>query len=390
MPEFGIILPYMDVQLPLNQFRTLRPLGIVLFLLCIIGVIMVYSSSYIFSQENLGDSSYFFKKQLFFLFLGIGASYFISKIEFTRILRASYLIHIIGLVSLVMCFLPGLGIEVKGSSRWLNLGFISLQPGEFLKVSFILVSIQYFLRFYEMDIRERLIKAGVIVSPLLLFLLQPDFGTFVICSITAMFCAYLSPFPRKYFYSILAMGGMSVIALIFAAPYRMQRLMTFLDPWKDPRHTGFQIIQSFLAFANGSFWGKGIGNSNEKLFYLPEAHNDFIFSVIGEELGFVGIVFIVCLFLALLYFGLKTAFQARATISAYFISSFVFVVTLQATLNMGVVLGLLPTKGLNLPFISYGGSSLLANFIGIGICLSALHLERDPEKSYNPLSRRFE
>lgn len=351
---------------------------------------MVYSSSYIYSQEILGSSSYFFKKQLIFLLLGIGAAFFISKISFEKICKSSYLIHLGVFILLMLTMISGLGIENKGSSRWLYLGVGTLQPGEFVKISTILVSIQYFLHFNQMELKERLIKAAILVSPFLLLLAQPDFGTFVICGVTALFCAYLSTFPRKYFYSTLVLGIMTSVGLVLAAPYRVQRLLTFLDPWKDPKHTGFQIIQSFLAFANGSFFGNGIGNSNEKLFYLPEAHNDFIFSVIGEELGFLGVVLIVFLFLAFLYFGYKVAMQAPAMKSSYFISIFVFIVSLQAFINMGVVLGMLPTKGLNLPFISYGGSALLGNFLGIGICLSALRLHRDPEKSYNPISRRFE
>ena len=155
--------------------------------------------------------------------------------------------------------------------------------------------------------------------------------------------------------------------------YRIERLLTYLDPWKNPKTSGFQIIQSFLAFANGGIFGQGLGNSNEKLFYLPEAHNDFIFSVIGEELGLFGVTLMVGLFMTFIYLGLKIGIRMKNRWAFILVSTVIFTIGLQALLNMGVVLGLLPTKGLNLPFISYGGSSLVSNFFGVGLILSAVN-----------------
>ena len=186
------------------------------------------------------------------------------------------------------------------------------------------------------------------------------------------FACFLSNFPRKYFYSAFVLGVITAAGLLVSAPYRVKRLLVFLDPWSDPQNSGFQIIQSYLAFANGRIFGQGIGNSNEKLFYLPEAHNDFIFSVIGEELGFVGVLVIVLLFVAFTFLGFKLALTPRSNINKQVVSIFVFAIAIQSFLNMGVVLGLLPTKGLNLPFISYGGSSLIANLVAIGFVLSSL------------------
>jgi cell division protein FtsW len=186
------------------------------------------------------------------------------------------------------------------------------------------------------------------------------------------FVGFMSSFPRRYFYCSLFIGGLAGIFILFYKAYRVKRLLTYLDPWKNAQGSGFQIIQSYMAFANGSLFGQGLGNSNEKLFYLPEAHNDFIFSVIGEEIGFIGVFLIVCLFIAFIYFGFKLVLQVRDRIGLILGASIVFVLGLQALLNMGVVLGLLPTKGLNLPFISYGGSSLICNFFGIGLLLSVI------------------
>lgn len=173
-------------------------------------------------------------------------------------------------------------------------------------------------------------------------------------------------------YGSIAAAVSISLPILFLESYRVKRLLTFLDPWAHPKSSGFQVIQSFLAFANGSFFGQGIGNSNEKLFYLPEAHNDFIFSVIGEELGFVGVFLIVALFLSLVFYGFKIALKMPSKRRFMLVTAISFSIGLQSLLNMGVVLGLLPTKGMNLPFISYGGSSLIANLIGIGIILSAI------------------
>ena len=187
----------------------------------------------------------------------------------------------------------------------------------------------------------------------------------------------MSSFPRKYFYYSLVTGGICGVFVLFSQAYRVKRMLTYLDPWKNPQGSGFQIIQSYMAFAKGAAFGQGLGNSNEKLFYLPEAHNDFIFSVIGEELGFIGVFVLISLFVAFIYFGFKLALKLRDRVSIIMASAIVFVLGLQALLNMGVVLGLLPTKGLNLPFVSYGGSSLLCNFFGIGLLLSVIKGYRD-------------
>jgi cell division protein FtsW len=176
-------------------------------------------------------------------------------------------------------------------------------------------------------------------------------------------------------------GIVNGFVILMAAPYRVKRVLAFLDPWKDPRGTGFQIIQSFLAFANGSFFGQGLGNSNEKLFYLPEAYNDFIFSVVGEELGFVGVLVFVLMFVSFLFIGFKLAISLRSRVGSIMLATIIFTIGFQAFLNMGVVLGVLPTKGLNLPFISYGGSSMVANLAALGLVFACLKIQPSDAKS---------
>ena len=341
-------------------------------LIGIIGIVMVYSASYIYAKEHFGSSTYFVFKQLFFLILGIGAAFLISKTKMSFWYKNVYKFNAFLIFLLFLTFTP-LGISIKGSQRWLSIGGFGFQPGEFIKYSTCLAAVYFFNSFSHYTNREKGIYSLQFFLPLLVLILQPDFGTFSITALLIGFACFVSDFPRKYFYSAFAVGSAAVIGLLFAAPYRVKRLLVFLDPWSDPQNSGFQIIQSYLAFANGHIFGQGIGNSNEKLFYLPEAHNDFILSVIGEELGFVGIFIIVMLFLSFTFLGFKLALLVKSKINKQIISCIVFAISIQAFLNMGVVLGLLPTKGLNLPLISYGGSSLVSNFIAIGIVLSSLN-----------------
>lgn len=352
--------------------RLTRYFLITLGVICFIGIIMVYSASYIYAKDVYKNSAHFLIRQLMYTGIGVSLAYFLSRTRFAFWFKMGQYLHIVFILLLIMTFIPGIGASTKGASRWISLGFMRLQPAEFIKYSTIFVSLFFFENFQNLDRKEIIKNCVAILLPLALLLKQPDFGTFSICFMLIVFVCFMSSFPRKYFYSIVAIGGTLAIAALFLQSYRIQRLLTFLDPWKNPKTSGFQIIQSYLAFANGAFFGQGIGNSNEKLFYLPEAHNDFIFSVLGEELGFIGVLFVVALVILFIFLGFRIALMIRSRISCIIISAIIFALGLQWSLNMCVVLGLLPTKGLNLPFISYGGSSLIANFLGIGFILSAI------------------
>jgi cell division protein FtsW len=348
-----------------------------------IGILMVYSSSYFISKDLYGNPYQILFKQLIFLIIGVGALVALSHVSFEFLVRLGTITNFVFIILLLLTILGPLGISIKGSHRWIDLGFTKFQPGEFVKFTLILAAITYFENFQTMRVKRKILNGLFILSPLIIFLIQPDFGSFSICLIIITFIAFLSHFPRKLFYSMLTLGFGFAISIVFIAPYRVKRLLTFLDPWKDPKDSGFQIIQSFLAFANGSFWGKGIGNSTEKLFYLPEAHNDFILSVLGEELGFVGVFVCVLLYLVFIYFGFKLISKNQNRFAVIAGSTVIFAIGLQTVLNMGVVLGLLPTKGLNLPFISSGGSSLVANLMAIGMFFSALKAKTSFEQNGN-------
>lgn len=345
------------------------------FFLILFGVIMVFSASYMYATENMGSSYHFLVKQLIFIAMGLTAALVFSKLKILYLYRHAYKINAFFCFLLTLTLVPGIRVVIKGSKRWLNLGFMHLQPGEFLKYTLMLAAIRYFENFNNYSPKQRVIYLSGLIYPLAVFVLQPDFGTFFIASLIIGFICFLSSFPRKYFYSAVVVGMIGAFGILISAPYRVKRLLTFLDPWKDPRGSGFQVIQSFLAFANGSFFGQGLGNSNEKLFYLPEAYNDFIFSVVGEELGFIGVVVTVLMFISFIFIGLKMAISLKSRVGSIMVAAIVFAIGFQAFMNMGVVLGVLPTKGLNLPFISYGGSSMVANLAALGLVFACVKIQ---------------
>ncbi|MFG1500467.1 putative lipid II flippase FtsW [Halobacteriovorax sp. XZX-3] len=341
-----------------------------------VGIVMVYSSSYMFSKEVYGTSLHFFSRQILFALVGVAMAYVVAKTKYQFWIKFSFHLNLVVAFLLVLTFIPGLGVVAKGANRWINLGFGSLQPGELAKYTILMMSLFFFENYEKLNLKNRLKYVANIGLVLLLLLLQPDFGTFFICALGMGFSCFISNFNRKYFY-IMGVTGTILSALILVAqPYRVKRLMAFLDPWANPRGSGFQVIQSWIGFANGGFFGKGIGNSLEKLFFLPEAHNDFIFSVIGEEFGFLGVLGFVVLFIAFTHIGFKLALTLKDDIAKKMVMSIIFIIGVQACLNMGVVLGLLPTKGLNLPFVSYGGSSLMSNLIAIGVIFSCVSRQR--------------
>lgn len=319
------------------------------------------------------------------MMFGVVGAFILSRSKFDFWFKHSFKIHIAFTFLLALCFFPSLALQIKGATRWIRVGGFTVQPGEFVKYSTLFCSVSFFGYFSRWDARERYIRFGILIFPMLLLMLQPDFGMFFLCAMNIILVSFFSDFPRKWFYSSFLVSLALMGGLLIMAPYRVKRLVSYLDPWNDPMDSGFQVIQSFLAFALGGVWGAGIGNSKEKLFYLPEAHNDFIFSVIGEELGFAGTLLLISLFFLFLIWGVRLALGAKGKFKPVFAIVAIVSITLQAIINMGVVLGLLPTKGLNLPFISYGGSSLLANALLLGLFFSVvLQNESEPPRTTEP------
>jgi cell division protein FtsW len=343
----------------------------------VFGLLMVYSSSFIFAQEKAGDGFLFIKKQLLYSLIGFGGLFGLCRIDYRNWYRWAYPFLGFSIGLLILVLIPGVGTKVLGAQRWIRVGGFGFQPGELAKFAVIVFGASQLARKSD---RIHTVAAGI-VSPflvplpaMLLLLFQPDFGTTVMIAVVMFTLMFLAGVPKRFLGGVLLMGGTIAAWLALSTPYRRARVMTYLDPWKDPGGKGFQILQSLTGIHNGHFWGVGLGNGKEKLFYLPEAHNDFIFAVIGEELGFVGIVAVIAAFLYLIYRGLKIAFTCQTRFQDRFgmllASGITLALGLQGFVNIAVVMGLLPTKGLTLPFISYGGSALMIDLFAVGILLS--------------------
>jgi cell division protein FtsW len=338
-----------------------------------LGVVMVFSSSCVMAGEKYGDAFYFLKKQGKYALAGsllMGAAMYLDY-ELWRKMAIPLLV--LGLILLGLLFVPGMGVTAGGAARWLRLPGITVQPAEFVKLGLV-----FYLASSMTRKKERIssFKFGflpyVLVLGLILALLlaQPDLGSAMIISGVALMMLLLAGVRWSFVIPLVLAALPAVYFLIMNVDYRRRRILAFLNPWEDPYDTGFQIIQSLVAFGSGGALGRGLGDSQQKLFYLPEAHTDFIFSVIGEELGLIGVIAVSALFLVLVLRGLRIAVYANDPFARYLAFGLSLLLSLEAFVNMSVCLGLLPTKGLALPFISYGGTSLVASMVAVGILLN--------------------
>jgi cell division protein FtsW len=342
------------------------------------GLIMVYSASFIYAQEKTGDGFSLIRKQVFFAFTGFLALASAYRIDYRRWEKWAYPVLGISVFLLILVMVPGIGSTAGGARRWLQLGGLHLQPAEFAKFAVIFFAARQLSksRLESGTWPARILSLFIAPLPIMvLLLLQPDFGTTVIISWVTFSLLFLAGVPLRYFTTVLLSASMVGGWLALGTAYRRSRVLAFLDPWSDPAGKGFQILQSFVGLHQGKLFGVGLGNGKEKLFYLPEAHNDFILSVIGEELGFFGIAMITLAFLYLIYRGLRIGWISRLEnehngFGLFLATGITLVLGLQGFVNIAVVLGLLPTKGLTLPFISYGGSALVADLFAVGILLN--------------------
>jgi len=337
-----------------------------------LGLVTVYSSSSFLAEHRLGDSNFYLKRQLAFCLFGICSLIVVKNIPVTFYQKMVYPLLGISFILLVMLFIPGFGKKVGGAYRWLGVGGFTVQPSELAKLS-LAVYMAYSMSKkgqsmsqFSKGFMPHLIIVGIFM---LLILLQPDLGTTVILGCWLIILLFVGGLNLLQLLVAIAVSAPAIWWLISREAYRMDRWTAFINPWEDPTGLGFQIIHSFLAFGSGGINGVGLGNSIQKLFYLPEPHTDFIFSVLAEELGLVGVTAVVLLFAMLVFRGIKIALDAGNLYSSYLAFAISTLIGLQVLINMGVVMGLLPTKGLTLPLISYGGSSLVVNLIGIGMLL---------------------
>jgi len=339
-----------------------------------VGLVIVYSASSHLAEHRLGDSYFYLKRQTLFCIIGFSLMILAKNIPCTLYSKLVYPLLICSLGLLVLLFVPGIGHKVGGASRWLPLpGGFSFQPSEMVKFSLVIYMAYSIskkgsdMETFSKGFLPHLLMAGLFM---LLIVLQPDLGTAIIIGCWLILVLFVGGVKSWQLFSLMTFSSLIIWQLILRADYRMQRWVAFLNPWDDPQGIGFQIIHSFMAFGSGGLFGSGLGNGKQKLFYLPEPHTDFALSIAGEELGFLGVAVIIVLFGILIIRGIKVALNARDLYSSYLAFGLICLIGLQATINMGVVMGLLPTKGLTLPFISYGGSSLLFNFLSIGILLN--------------------
>ncbi len=357
-----------DLKPPLYDFRLLFP---VLFLVGV-GIVMVYSASSALALNKFGSDSFFLKKQAAFAVLGVLALLFFRHIPLKTLRKLSYPLLFLSFALLIAVHIPGLGLSAGGAARWLRFGGLTFQPAELARFALI-IYLAYSLSKKKQKIENFAIgllpHILVLAALALLILLQPDFGTVVILGVITWVMMFTAGARLFHLSAPLLVLIPAAYYIMIHASYRINRIKCFLDPWQCPEDSGYQLIHSFMAFGTGGIWGTGIGGGYQKLFYLPEPHTDFIFSVIGEELGLLGVLLIICLYALVIYRGINIAFSAKEAFASYLALGFSASLALQVCINMGVTLALLPTKGLTLPFISYGGTSLLMNMAAVGVIM---------------------
>lgn len=354
-----------------------KNIGIYLFILVVLfsifGLIMIYSSSYVWSEYKFNDSFHYVKLQGLFLLIGTIAMIFISKIDYKLYYKYASIIFIICLVLLVLVLIPGIGKIRNGSRSWFGIGSFGIQPSEFIKLALLILISKYLsnsnkdIKSFFKGILPVLLVVGLVF---LLIMLQPDFGTGMIIILSILSLLFIAGANMKFFLIAGIIGVIGIVILILIAPYRMDRIISFINPWSDPLGTGFQIIQSLYAIGPGGLFGLGLFNSRQKHFYLPEPQTDFIFSIISEELGIIGIILVASFFIFIMICGIKIALNSKNLFAKYLSFGITFQILIQAIMNLMVVVGLIPVTGVTLPFLSYGGSSLLITLCSIGVLLN--------------------
>ncbi len=347
-------------------------------LLLAVGIIMVFSASYYDTLDK--DPYIYLRKQLTWGFLGFIAMLIMTKIDYYRIKPYVEIFFFVTVIFLILVLVPGIGHEVKGSQRWIYMGFINFQPSEVMKLCMVLYLAKKLskkgaqLKRFVADLGPYLLIIALVGG---LIMKEPDLGTTVAITITSIILLFVAGIKWSHIF-VLGMSGIAVvIGLILQEPYRMNRIIGYLDPWAHASKEGYQTINSLYALGSGGLLGMGLGNSRQKLAFLPEQYTDFIFAIIGEELGFVGVLVIVLLFFVIAWRGYRIALKCQDVYGGYVAAGITTMIVFQALINMGVVTGLLPVTGMSLPFISYGGSSLLLSMVGVGMLLNISRYVRD-------------
>ncbi len=347
--------------------------------LVIIGFVFIYSSSSIYALEKFGSAHYFLKKQCIYLLPALIGFFFFALVPIKIIKRYAPLLFWGALVLTMLTFASSIGLKIHGSRRWLYFFGYSVQPSELLKFSlfiyfgYFLEKKQNYLRSFARCYLSFLCVLGI---TFLVLLKQPDFGSVITILTTSLILFFVAEMRSMHLFVTFLATLPVVILLIVTKSYRLRRILIFLNPWSDPQGRGFQIIQSLIAIGSGNIWGLGVSNSKQKFFYLPMQHTDFIFPIIAEETGFVGSCFIILLYFLFCFFGLRIALRMKDTFSFFTTLGFVVFISLQALINLMVTIGLLPTKGLGLPFVSYGGTALVSFLCMVGLIVNCSRASR--------------
>jgi len=344
-------------------------LGVIIILL-VLGILILASVSASFSQEKFGTPYYFLKRQILWIILGIILAFLVFRISLDFLKKLAPILLLINLILLAMVFLPGIGTKFGGAERWITLGFISFQPSEFLKLTFILYLAAWLAN--KSFHKNQTLIAFLIIMGIISFLLisQPDISTLGVILISGILIYFLANTPLWHSLLMFLISSGFFLTLIKIAPYRAERLLVFLKPETDPMGIGYQIKQALIAIGSGGILGFGLGMSRQKFGFLPGSISDSIFAIFSEETGFIGGLILISLFLIFLWRGFKIAKQSKDKFSQLTALGITSWITIQAFVNIGVMIGVLPLTGIPLPFISYGGSALITEMIGIGILLN--------------------
>jgi len=363
--------PVDHTEAPTTRGAMDQVLAAAVLLLVGFGVVMIYSSSAVYAQRNLEDAQFFLHKQMMWVGVGIAVMLALSRFGYRAAAKLAVPLLVVTVLLLVLVMTP-LGHSVNGAQRWLRVAGFTFQPGELAKVTAV-IWLSYSLtrkatkiKTFSVGFLPHVLVAGLMT---LLVFLEPDLGTAVLLGATTLVLVFVAGGKMLYLLGAMALAVPTVYFFITSSPYRMARMRAFFDPFAHRFGDGYQITESLLGFGAGGVWGLGLGDGRQKLFFLPEAHNDFIASQIGEELGFVGLCVMIAVFCFIVWRGLRIAMRNPGTFGSYLAFGVTTLIGLQALLNLAVALGVVPTKGLNLPFVSYGGSSLLFNMVSVGILL---------------------
>lgn len=343
------------------------------------GLVMVFSASYITSLESRGDAFFFLRRQAFWVALGLVGMVVTSNFSYWKWRKMVPILLVLNFLLLLAVYVPGVGVEINEARRWIGLGSFTIQPSEFSKLALIIFTAA-FLSKKKINMEHfwssSFVPLAMLAVTFLLILAQPDLGTAIALAAVIGIIIFAAGIPLKQMICLIFITIPVFLYLSLSEDYRMRRIFSFLDPWADPLDTGYHIIQSLYALGPGGLFGVGLGRSRQKLYYLPEPQNDFIFAIIGEELGFLGAVTIMLLFFILFWRGFKTSLMAPDAFGSLLAAGVTAMVAVQALINIGVVTGSIPVTGINLPFISAGGSSLFFTMCGMGILMNISRYNR--------------